>query len=401
MKVVFISNYYNHHQAPFSEAMFRLTNGQYWFIATEEMSEERKNMGWGLKELPDYVIQSFASEENLDVAKQKIDEADIVVFGLTGWNNFQLIRKRLKQKKLTFRYSERIYRKAIRWYRLPIQAMKLWLVGGKYHTMYLLCAGAYVAQDYAKTGCYLNKTYKWGYFPKVMRYDIDDLMNRKAFIETEKSKHPKVSILWVGRLIGLKHPEAPVNLAEALKKKGYSFTMSIIGNGEMEEKLHHMIQEKKLDDCVQVLGFMTPDQVRAHMEKADIYLFTSDFNEGWGAVVNESMNSGCAVVASHAVGSVPFLIRDGENGLIYENGNQKHLEQQVCRLLDNPQYRRELGKEAYSTIISTWNAEVAAERLLRLSEQLLTHGEDEEEKLFIDGPCSKAANLSNQWFSIV
>ena len=49
------------------------------------------------------------------------------------------------------------------------------------------------------------------------------------------------------------------------------------------------------------------------MEKSEIFLFTSDKGEGWGAVLNESMNSACAVVASHAIGSVPFLLKDGEN----------------------------------------------------------------------------------------
>ena len=35
------------------------------------------------------------------------------------------------------------------------------------------------------------------------------------------------------------------------------------------------------------------------------------------------MNSACAVVANSAIGSVPFLIKNKENGLIYENGNKK------------------------------------------------------------------------------
>ena len=34
------------------------------------------------------------------------------------------------------------------------------------------------------------------------------------------------------------------------------------------------------------------------MEKADIFLFTSDRREGWGAVANEAMNSACALVVS-------------------------------------------------------------------------------------------------------
>ena len=140
MKVVFISNYFNHHQAPFSEAMNKLTNGNYWFVAVEEMSEERKNMGWEHDNLPDYVIKSYKSKESLDYAKRKIEEADTVIFGLSGWKNFKLIQKRLRQKKLTFRYSERIYKAGFKWHRFPIQALKHWLVGGRCRCLYMLCA---------------------------------------------------------------------------------------------------------------------------------------------------------------------------------------------------------------------------------------------------------------------
>ena len=42
--------------------------------------------------------------------------------------------------------------------------------------------------------------------------------------------------------------------------------------------------------------------------------------DGWGAVANEAMNSACALVAGHMIGAVPYLIRQGENGLIYEDG---------------------------------------------------------------------------------
>ena len=390
MKVVFISNYFNHHQAPFSEAMYRLTKGQYWFIATEKMTEERKSMGWGREQVPGYVLESFSSQENLRKAKELILESDVAVFGLHGWSNFQLIQPRLKRHKLTFRYSERIYKGGVKWYRLPVQAVKLWLVGGRYDAMNMLCASAYTAQDYARTRSYVNRTYKWGYFPAAKRYDPDELMNRKLSAASG-GEHPRASILWAGRLIAWKHPEASVELAAALRKKGYDFRMSIIGNGEMETQLRSMIRERKLEDCVEMLGAMSPDEVRSHMERADIFLFTSDFNEGWGAVLNESMNSGCAVVASHAIGSVPFLIRDGENGLIYQNGNQRQLEERVCRLLDDGEFRRKLAREAYRTISGEWNAECAAERLLLLAGTLMAQGK--AQCPFGDGLCSRAAVL--------
>lgn len=396
MKVVFISNYFNHHQAPFSEAMNKLTNGNYWFVAVEEMSEERKNMGWEHDDLPDYVIKSYKSKESLDYAKRKIDEADTVIFGLSGWKNFKLIQKRLSQKKLTFRYSERIYKEGFKWHRFPIQALKHWLVGGRCSCLYMLCASAYTAQDYAKTGCYLNRTYEWGYFPKIKRYDIDEMMGKKLSARSAGWKHPCASILWAGRLIGWKHPDVSIRLAAALKEKGYSFKMSIIGNGEMEQQLHDMICDKNLDDCMEMLGAMSPDEVRKHMEGADIYLFTSDFNEGWGAVLNESMNSGCAVVASHAIGAVPFLIKDTVNGLVYQNGDECHLEMQVRRLLDDKNYRDQIGREAYKTIINMWNADNAANRFLMLAKSLQKgNGAD----LFDDGPCSKAQSIKNNWFT--
>lgn len=395
MKVVFISNFFNHHQAPFSEAMYRLTKGQYWFIATEKMAEERKSMGWGREQVPGYVLESFSSNENLRKAKELILESDVAVFGLNGWDNFKLIQPRLKRHKLTFRYSERIYKGGMKWYRLPVQAVKLWLAGGRYAAMNMLCASAYTAQDYARTRSYVNKTYKWGYFPAAKRYDMDELMNRKLSAASGRA-HPKASILWAGRLIGWKHPEAAVELAASLCEKGYDFKMRIIGNGEMETLIRSMIWERKLEDCVEMLGTMSPDEVRSHMERADIFLFTSDFNEGWGAVLNESMNSGCAVVASHAIGAVPFLIRDGENGLVYQNGNQKQMEERVRRLLDDGEYRKKIARKAYLTISREWNAECAAERLVLLAETLRAKGKAQCPS--DEGPCSRAVVLPNDWY---
>ena len=168
--------------------------------------------------------------------------------------------------------------------------------------------------------------------------------------------------------------------------------MSIIGNGEMNAQLEKMITDNNLSDCVEMLGAMPPEKVREHMERADIFLFTSDFHEGWGAVMNESMNSGCAVVASHAVGSVPFLIQDGVNGIVYKNGNQRDLNRAVKELLDNPEKRRKMGCAAYQTMTEQWNGETAARRFLTLCDALKNGGNTP----YDDGPCSKAERLF-QW----
>lgn len=340
-------------------------------------------MGWGNESCPSFVLRTYENEGLRNECETLIDRADVVIIGSAP---DYLIQSRLKAGKLTFRYSERIYKKGCRWYELPARAVKYYFKHGRYKNLYLLCASAYTAVDYAKTCTFINKAYKWGYFPEVKQYpDIDQLLERK--------KRP--SILWVGRLIGLKHPDASILLAEKLKNDDYDFDLNIIGNGEMEAQLKGMIQEKQLGDCVHMLGAMTPEEVRAHMERADVFLFTSDFNEGWGAVLNESMNSACAVVASHAIGSVPFLVKDGENGFIYKNGDSDDLYKKVAVLLADKETREGMGRKAYHTIINTWNAEVAAERFLKLAEALQKGASTD---LFEDGPCSKAGRLKNDWY---
>ena len=105
------------------------------------------------------------------------------------------------------------------------------------------------------------------------------------------------------------------------------------------------------------------------MEKCHIHLFTSNYLEGWGAVVNEAMNSGCAVIANVQAGSVPYLIKHGENGLIYD-GTYEDFAIQLNKLMDDKNMIQKLGKAAYETIVTTWNAEHAAKELLRFCKDL-------------------------------
>ncbi len=382
--VVFISNYYTHHQSAFSEEMFKLCEGKFNFIETEEMEEERTAMGWTI-EKPSFVRTPEELKDNTEKIIKLITDSDIAIIGSAP---IELVSNRLKMNKLTFAYSERIYKKGCKRYKLPLHALRLYKKYGRHKNLYLLCSSAYAAYDYSRALCFRGKTYKWGYFPEVKEYESEAKLS--------EWKHP-ASILWAARLIEWKHPELPVLLAERLKEEGYKFQLNLIGNGEMEEEIKGLISQKGLEDCVHMLGSMKPYEVREHMEKASIYLFTSDRNEGWGAVLNESMNSGCAVVASSAIGAVPYMIKNGENGIIYKDGDFDSLYSSVKTLLDDKSLCEKLGRKAYNTMLEKWNASVAAKRLLKLNEELKNKGEC---NLFDEGPCSKAEIIKDGWYEI-
>lgn len=384
MKLVFLTNYYNHHQKPLADAFCSMLGDDYCFVETETITQERLNMGWGGEQTPSYVVKCDSKDKHANEhVRQLINDADVVMLGHAP---YQMVKERLKKGGLVFLYRERLYKAGLRWYRLPIYFLRHFRNYIRFKNFYTLCASAYTPVDFSRTLSFLGKTYKWGYFPQVKTYEnVDDLIDSKT----------PASILWAGRHIDWKHPEVAIEVAKKLKDNGYNFNLNIIGTGVLEDDIRHAIESNNLGDCVKVLGPMKPEQVREYMEDSEIFLFTSDRNEGWGAVLNESMNSACAVVASHAIGSVPFLLNHGENGLVYRDGSVEDAYNNVKMLLDNAEIRKNISQKAYYTMLEEWNAENAAKRFVALCEKMLAG----EYKPFPyeSGVCSKAEILKDNW----
>ena len=61
---------------------------------------------------------------------------------------------------------------------------------------------------------------------------------------------------------------------------------------------------------IRFIDFIPNDKVKELMNNADIYIFPSNGYEGWGAVVNEAMQSKCAVVASQETGAARSIIKN-------------------------------------------------------------------------------------------
>ena len=323
------------------------------------MEEERIKMGWGLdpKSLP-YVKLLYKEEE---LCKQLIMESDIL---LVGWQEREdLIKPRLDAGKFTIRMSERLYREGQYRAVSPRGLMRKYREHTKYRkgNVYLLCYGAYVPSDFHIVRAYPGKMFRFGYFPETKVFEGNSLFESKPSLDT-------VHIVWAGRFMPLKHPEFVTRLAKDLKEKGYSFHVHFVGSGEMEEELLKQREQWNLTEEITMYGFQSPAKVREIMEKSHIHLFTSNHLEGWGAVVNEAMNSGCAEVVNSEVGAAPFLIQHKKNGLIYKEGSYEDFRACVLSLFENKELITLYGKKAYESIVTEWNAENAAGQILQFYE---------------------------------
>ena len=355
------------------------TGHQYAFIATKQMDLERRAVGWTEYPQTDYVC--LPDQDNVP---ETLDLADVILAGSAPEN---LLQRSINTGKLIFRYSERPLKNGLEPAKFIPRFLRWHWRNPPGKPIYMLCASAFTAGDYRKFGLFRDRCYKWGYFPETRLYpDLDKLFANKSTL----------TIVWCGRFLDWKHPDDALEVARHLKADGVRFALKLIGTGPLEDALRQRVQADELQDCVELLGAMSPEKVRDAMEQAGIFLFTSDRKEGWGAVLNEAMNSGCAVAASDAVGSVPYLVKDGKNGLVYHSGDVNELYEKVKWLLEHPEQQRLLGEAAYRTIADLWNAEVAAKRFMQLSQAILDG--DPSPSLFEEGPCSRAEIIREDWY---
>lgn len=383
MKLVFVTNLIHHHQIPLADEFYKILGENYRYITTEAMPEFLIIGGYTKYVEKPYLIRLEGSLKNDKEVKELIYNADVVIIGSAPE---KYVTERIRAGKLTFRYSERWF-KSKPWYCTTPRGWWYFFnnhIRYKQQPLYMLSASAYTANDVYAIGAYRNKCYKWGYFTQV-----DDISNVETTKEQDVVTSEITTLMWCSRFLKLKHPELPIQLAQMLKKEGYNFVIDMFGSGKELDATKKIAKDFRVDDVVKFRGNLPNQEILAEMRKHEIFLFTSDRNEGWGAVLNESMASGCAVVASNLIGSVPFLIKDGENGLIFQSESIDSLFQKVKLLLNNKELRKKISQNAQRTMYEIWNPKNAANRFIQLV-QALQEGKDTP---FIEGPCSKALPL--------
>lgn len=386
IKIAFFSTNLNHHTLPLCRALIeRVGEENFRFVATEPLSEERLRLGYeDMDAAHPFVLREYAGEDERAEARRLCRTCDVMIFGSAPSIYF---KRRAALNRPIFYYSERLDKPALYGkftLRRRLAMLRHYGLALLTDHAYLLCAGAYVPRDFAKCGLFLGRRYKWGYFPVT-----DECQDPDALID---QKDPK-KILWVARFCEVKHPERVIAVAARLRDAGIAFEVDMIGRGPLEEETRAAIEAAGIEDRIHLLGAIPHGEVSEHMARAGIFLFTSDASEGWGAVINEAMAAACAVVSTDTPGSVPYLIKNGENGISVADGDGDALYEALARLLGSSEERRRLGRAAAHTLSDEWNARVAAERFVSLAREVRVDGARPRPQLFDEGICSRAHRM--------
>lgn len=393
MKLVFYSLVLNHHQACVADEFYDILGDDYAFVETAECNDQ-KGATEDYSKRP-YLVKAWESAEAWQHAMELAETAEVCVFG--GYEALPFEKARMKRGLLSFDMGERMLKRG--WLNLASprilkMIMAYHLGGWRRRPIYKLCCSSFAKGDQYKLRSYKDKCYKWGYFTSVGSYD-DETLRYDDDDHSSSETINSVRLMWCARFLTWKHPEMAVELASLLKKDGYRFHIDIYG-GEGLNAAHEKVYSRKsleqlvdrldVKDCVTFQGQKPNAEILQAMREHDIFLFTSDKTEGWGAVANEAMANGCCLVGSDAIGAVPYLVKDGVNGMMFESCNVLNLYSKVRFLMDNPEKRRELAMQGQKDMRDLWSPRNAAESLLQLIDDI----KNDRDTSIKEGPCSKA-----------
>lgn len=377
--LTFFTNLAHHHQIPVADEFYKILGNKFRYVITMPLTEILIEGGYDPNINRPYILRAYECAKLKDEADRLMCESDIVIF---SYGNEKLLRVRKSENKITFHYSERWLKDNIFRHFMPKELISIYRNYFKFRKKrtYMLCASAFTSKDVKKYFCFPKKCFKWGYMTKV---------DTSFSLTSQPNKiDKKVYIMWCSRFIDWKHPEMPIFLAKRLKEKCYNFHLDMYGCGIEYDRMLKLSNSLGLNDVLSFCGNLPNELIIKEMRQHEIFLFTSDRREGWGAVANEAMSNGCALIGSDMIGSIPYLVKDGINGLVFKSGSIDSLEEKVLFLLDNQEICLQIRREAIRTMQEVWSPKNAVINFINLVGYIQDNNLNNY--LLLDGPASWA-----------
>jgi len=109
--------------------------------------------------------------------------------------------------------------------------------------------------------------------------------------------------------------------------------LKIAGKGSQENRLKRLSEEMALKD-VDFLGALSHDKLSRVYDECDIMINPSKVDNFPGSIL-EAFACGLPVVSTR-VGGIPFMVKEGENGILVDPDDPMGLANGVIKLLENP-----------------------------------------------------------------
>lgn len=177
-------------------------------------------------------------------------------------------------------------------------------------------------------------------------------------------------LLFVGRMYQEKAPLHLVNALGNLKDDFPDLGVIFAGPDQGEAvKVSALAKEKGLEDRVVYAGKVEEQEKYELLAGCEALVLPSQF-EAQGIVFIEAWTQKKPVIGTN-VGGVPYIIKDGETGLLYDYGDMDALTGHIRTILENPKEAKRLGDTGFAEVGEKWRWPVVIDRIEKVYEEAI------------------------------
>lgn len=193
-------------------------------------------------------------------------------------------------------------------------------------------------------------------------------VNPLSFHRIQADSERMVDFTFSGNLLKRKGIEDMIQALAVLRESHPNISARIIGSAPdpaYGSYLEKMIRDFSLTEHLQLTGHIREHSDLLHLLKhTRVYVYPSHADTAPLSLA-EAMSAGLAILASNVDG-IPAMIKDGENGFLFEKGNIKEMAEKMAFLLDQREKATSLGHNAREFALKHFELSSVVEEYLRL-----------------------------------
>jgi len=170
------------------------------------------------------------------------------------------------------------------------------------------------------------------------------------------------TVLFVGALTKWHRYKGLDNLLRAFNLlRRTDVRLLVVGAGDVKPEYETTARSLGIEDRVIFAGEVSDNLLPKYYAISDMLVLPSrDRSEGFGLTILEANASGIPAIGS-AIGGIPGIIVDGENGILVSPDDPEELAEAVRRLAEDGEYRESMGMRARELALKRDWKEVAKE----------------------------------------
>jgi glycosyltransferase involved in cell wall biosynthesis len=174
-------------------------------------------------------------------------------------------------------------------------------------------------------------------------------------------------VLYVGRVERTSRWKGLQVLIESLprlREEAPGARLEVVGTGDDVPHLQRLARRHGVGDLVEWRGAVAHRDLPEHYRRAAVTVLPSlTESESFGIALVEAMSSGCPVVGSD-VGGIPFVVRDGVDGLLVPPGDSTALATALASVLLDADRAADLGAAGREAAVTRWDWSCREQRLV-------------------------------------